>query len=320
MLATMKTVCLSLLCGLFLMVGTAHAESGVDAPQDVFFKKYAELAQDQMKAHKIPASIKLAQAACESGYGTSTLAKEGNNFFGIKCWGKGDCTERVVKLKDDDYNNGELIKSTFMAFDKPEDSFEKHTQFLLGKDRYAFLFDLNVTDYKGWAKGLQKAGYATADDYATKLIRIIEDYELYKYDLAVVDGNSLDQLGTETADALFAAAPAPEVQADDVIVELPSLPAPNPQGTLEVNAGLTAPGRKDNGQDANVQMASAPVRPEKPRETLNDGESVILPNNYQRGSGLKKDDALASKETVTDGIPVKNYDGGSNAARVVDFD
>ena len=101
------------------------------------------------------------------------LARKSNNHFGIKChgWPGG-------KVYHDDDEKGEC----FRAYRKVEDSYEDHSQFLKNGPRYAFLFKLKITDYKGWAKGLKKAGYATDRSYANRLITIIEDYELYKYD------------------------------------------------------------------------------------------------------------------------------------------
>ena len=139
-----------------------------------YIKEYAPLAVEQMKKHKIPASITLAQGLLESGAGTSSLARKSNNHFGIKC----HSTWRGKKVYYDD----DSPKECFRAYRKVEDSYEDHSKFLTEGARYRFLFDLKITDYKGWAKGLKKAGYATDRSYANRLITIIEDYELYKYD------------------------------------------------------------------------------------------------------------------------------------------
>ena len=110
----------------------------------------------------------------ESGAGQSSLAKRSNNHFGIKCGN--NWTGRSVRANDDAPNE------CFRAYSKVSDSYEDHSKFLIQNRRYASLFDLKPTDYRGWAQGLKKAGYATDKSYATKLISIIEDYELYKYD------------------------------------------------------------------------------------------------------------------------------------------
>ena len=138
-----------------------------------YVDRYQRIAVDHMKKHKIPASITLAQGLLESGAGQSRLAKDGNNHFGIKC--HSDWTGRTMRHDDDRRNE------CFRKYSKAEDSFEDHSKFLK-RSRYSALFDLQLTDYRGWARGLQKAGYATDKAYANKLIKLIEDYELHKYD------------------------------------------------------------------------------------------------------------------------------------------
>lgn len=139
-----------------------------------YIKQYAPMAVDQMKRHKIPASITLSQGLLESGAGYSELSRESNNHFGIKCGGSWN--GRSVRHDDD------ARQECFRAYRNPKDSYEDHSLFLRRGARYAFLFDLKITDYKGWARGLKKAGYATDPSYANRLITIIEDYELYRYD------------------------------------------------------------------------------------------------------------------------------------------
>ena len=138
-----------------------------------YIKMYKDLAIAQMKRTGIPASIILAQACLESGNGNSYLAREGNNHFGIKCHG----WQGAVIYRDDDAPD-----ECFRRYDKVEDSFADHSDFLRYRDRYAPLFELPVTDYRGWAYGLQKAGYATAGNYAEMLVRIIEENDLDSYD------------------------------------------------------------------------------------------------------------------------------------------
>ncbi|MBO4430467.1 MAG: glucosaminidase domain-containing protein [Bacteroidaceae bacterium] len=138
-----------------------------------YVDKYKEAAIEQMHRYKIPASITLAQALLESGAGTSYLAKNANNHFGIKV-GVGWNGPYVVR---DDDHKGEH----FRKYKNVEESYEDHSQFLL-KDRYKRLFDLNPLDYKAWARGLKACGYATSPTYADRLINIIETYELDDYD------------------------------------------------------------------------------------------------------------------------------------------
>ncbi len=138
-----------------------------------YINRYSQIAVEKMREHRIPASITLAQGILESGAGQSELAKKSNNHFGIKC--HNDWTgERV-------YHDDDEKQECFRKYSKPELSYEDHSQFLK-KKRYESLFELNVTDYKGWAKGLKACGYATAKDYAERLIDLIETYDLQQYD------------------------------------------------------------------------------------------------------------------------------------------
>ena len=148
-------------------------------PQVRYVERYSAMAVEEMYRSGVPASITLAQGLLESRYGLSELATKGNNHFGIKChnnWQGG-------KVYHDDDAKGEC----FRKYDSPEESFRDHSDFLRYRDRYKFLFDLEVNDYKGWAHGLKKAGYATDPAYPAKLIKLIEDYKLYKYDVAPSD-------------------------------------------------------------------------------------------------------------------------------------
>lgn len=153
---------------------SGQAQGKQNAHYLAYINKYSGLAVDEMKKYKIPASITLAQGLLESGAGQSALAKNSNNHFGIKC-GNG-WSGKTVRHHDDARNE------CFRAYSHPRDSYEDHSLFLIRGARYAFLFKLKITDYKGWARGLKNAGYATDPSYANRLITIIEDYSLYRYD------------------------------------------------------------------------------------------------------------------------------------------
>ena len=157
-----------------LLVALLPLMAVAQTPQEEYIDKYAPIAQQEMVRSGVPASITLAQGILESGAGRSTLAREGNNHFGIKCH-KG-WTGRTMYMDDDE--KGEC----FRVYDSPEESFADHSDFLRYRDRYKFLFDLERTDYKGWAYGLKKAGYATDKKYAEKLIQYIEKYDLTRFD------------------------------------------------------------------------------------------------------------------------------------------
>jgi flagellum-specific peptidoglycan hydrolase FlgJ len=138
-----------------------------------YIREYAPIAQEEMKLYRIPASITLAQGILESGAGKGDLTRRANNHFGIKChdW-------RGEKVYHDDDKRGEC----FRKYKHAKYSYRDHSLFLSGRGRYAELFDLDPLDYKGWATGLRKAGYATDRRYPDKLIDLIERYELYRYD------------------------------------------------------------------------------------------------------------------------------------------
>lgn len=140
---------------------------------EAYIARYKNIAIAEMNQYGIPASIKLAQALLESGNGNSRLARQANNHFGIKCtptW------QGKTILKSDDRPD-----DCFRVYRSAEESFRDHSEFLLRK-RYAALFELDRDDYKGWARGLKRAGYATNPRYAELLINLIERYDLQQYD------------------------------------------------------------------------------------------------------------------------------------------
>lgn len=140
-----------------------------------YIEKYAQIAVEEMHRSRIPASITLAQGIIESGNGNSRLALVANNHFGIKC--KKDWTGESIKEDDD------APQECFRKYNSPIESYRDHSEFLKNGNRYAFLFDLDQTDYKAWAHGLKKAGYATNPRYAEILINTIEKNNLQRFDL-----------------------------------------------------------------------------------------------------------------------------------------
>lgn len=158
----------------FLCV-TLNAQLKWNSRYQAYIDQYKDLAIAEMLKYNIPASITLAQGLLESGAGMSELARNGNNHFGIKCH---DWTGART-YHDDDADN-----ECFRAYRDVYESYEDHSKFLARQPRYRSLFRLKRTDYKGWAKGLKKCGYATSPTYAKQLIGIIELYKLHKYDEA----------------------------------------------------------------------------------------------------------------------------------------
>lgn len=170
------TIITALALATFLAAFAVHARL---TPQEKYIAKYSAIAVNEMYRSGVPASITLAQGIVESASGQSVLATKGNNHFGIKChrgW-------KGKTMKADDDRAGEC----FRVYDSAEDSFRDHSDFLRYRDRYKFLFDLETTDYAGWAHGLKKAGYATDPGYAGKLIKCIEDYDLARFDYMKVE-------------------------------------------------------------------------------------------------------------------------------------
>jgi flagellum-specific peptidoglycan hydrolase FlgJ len=165
----MEKILASLL--LLLLVTTTMAQK--DSTVQLYISQYAPLAVNEQIRTGIPAAIKLAQAIHESGAGKGDLALRSNNHFGIKC--KSNWTGATAYHDDDE--KGEC----FRAYDSVAVSFRDHSDFLKGSSRYAGLFTLQPTDYKGWAEGLRKAGYATNPKYPVLLVKLIEEYDLNRF-------------------------------------------------------------------------------------------------------------------------------------------
>ncbi len=148
-----------------------------------YITTYSEIAMEQMRQYKIPASITLAQGILESGAGTGDLTRRANNHFGIKChnW-------KGAKV----YHDDDRAQECFRKYSNANFSFQDHSLFLTGRKRYLGLFKLANDDYKSWAKGLRKAGYATDPKYPAKLINLIEKYKLYNFDARVLGKSEKD--------------------------------------------------------------------------------------------------------------------------------
>lgn len=158
------------------LLSFCHAVAQVkwNAQYQAYIDEWSPVAIEQMHNYGIPASITLAQGLLESGAGRSDLARQGNNHFGIKC--HNGWTGPTVYFDDDQRND------CFRKYRNARESYEDHSKFLSTGKRYRSLFSLKPTDYKGWAKGLKAAGYATNPRYANHLIELIEVYKLYEFD------------------------------------------------------------------------------------------------------------------------------------------
>ncbi len=202
------------------------AQPGVEIVS--YINTYKDLAMQEMQRTGVPASIKLAQGIHETSAGKSDLVMRSNNHFGIKCksnWVGG-------KVYHDDDERGECFRS----YQSSEDSYRDHSDFLKNSQRYAFLFSIDPTDYKGWAYGLKKAGYATNIKYSQILIRIIEQYNLNQYTLIAMNrlpagGEQMARVPTPEATSPV----APIVQQVAVNAAEPAPPVDYPSGEFQVN-------------------------------------------------------------------------------------
>jgi LysM repeat protein len=196
---------------LLVIIRVAAAAQSKDELIQQYIASYKNLAIEEMKRTGVPAAIKLAQGIHETEAGNSVLVKKSNNHFGIKCKTGWD----GPKVYHDDDERGECFRSYTAA----EASYRDHSNFLKNSQRYAFLFALDPTDYKGWAYGLKKAGYATNIKYSQILIKLIEEYHLDTYSLI-----ALGKIPDTEADLLVKLAPEtkPEIAIAEVAIDYPS--------------------------------------------------------------------------------------------------
>ena len=244
---------------IIVLLLTYHwAHAGNTEVTEQYIRQYAQIAIDEMNRVGIPASIKMAQAILESNSGRSTLSRQSNNHFGIKCGKNWNGAE--VYREDDDYHNGLLIRSCFRAYDDPAESFYAHSDFLANpySKRYKFLFDLDPHDYRAWAKGLKKAGYATDPKYPTKLIGIIETYNL----------NDLD-VGFYPHDELVATVIEPSQNADDEIINGQIINKPSEESDHETRLNNVHAKRVDK-----VYKSTASINFGKGSYTIRSGDTM----------------------------------------------
>ncbi len=190
---------------LLIVIQPLAVFSQSDAAHWDYIRKWSKAAIEEMYYSKIPASITMAQALHESRYGTSELAVNANNHFGIKC--QTGWSGKTYKYQDDDAN------TCFRHYDSASESYRDHSNFLMTRPRYAPLFQLNPTDYVAWAKGLKECGYATNPSYATILIKLVEDYKLYQLDRQQPVIEPMNSIAQGQIPNVFAEAQAPEAKA-----------------------------------------------------------------------------------------------------------
>lgn len=267
-------ICISVLAALLALVPVSHislqaaglspepVSPAAQTPQERYVTLWAPTAVREMYRSGVPASITLAQGILESRSGLSTLAADGHNHFGIKC--HTDWKGKTMHLDDD--ARGEC----FRVYDSADQSFRDHSDFLRYRDRYKFLFDFELTDYESWAYGLKKAGYATDPSYAAKLIKIIEDHDLSKYDR--MSAAEAERLETRSAKELKEAEKSAEKISDY-----------SSASAKEQKASKTAR-RKKSRQTAKQETAVVPAHQEldrKARRKLRNqqsGDSKLIPD------------------------------------------
>ena len=255
-----------------------------------YFNKYKNIAIREMQRYGIPASITLAQGVLESGAGNSRLATVANNHFGIKCH---DWTGPSISHDDDE--QGEC----FRVYGSAIESFEDHSKFLRGRRRYSSLFQLARTDYRGWAYGLKRAGYATNPAYANSLIDIIELYRLYEYDIMTLGKN----------DNIWST-PKPS-RREDMDMRTRQFRAFNDNCYLTAHAGETY---ENIAREIGIKAHKLAKYNEQPEDTrLNEGEIVWLrkkkhhvPDNFNRQYHTAKSNESLYDIAQLYGVRLKN--------------
>lgn len=164
---------------LLLVINSLVCLAQPNAKAIAYVEKYKDIAMYEMVRSGVPASITLAQGLLESGFGESELCLKSNNHFGIKC--------KTEWMGEKVYHNDDEKGECFRKYNSAEESYKDHSDFLRNRPHYSKLFELPITDYEGWAKGLKKAGYATEKDYPQRLIKIIENYNLHSYTLLALN-------------------------------------------------------------------------------------------------------------------------------------
>ena len=224
---------------------TAFAVPPPNRPQigEKYIEQYRQIAVMESLRTGIPASIKLAQGILESGYGTGSLAVRSNNHFGLK-W-RSPVDGDYVEFYDDEKKNGKKIYSKFIKFNTPEESYQQHSELLLTRPVYRILFTYDRSDYRKWAYGLEKAGYASARGYAEKLIRIIEQYDLGRFDVpTTLDPNDFEETPNRFTDLQRSTQSAPVTTGR--VAETPRPIQPTPVKTAPIKYQNSAPAPTQN--------------------------------------------------------------------------
>ena len=255
-----KIILLITLLGVVLLNTVAQSTS-VKERTEAYINSYKDLAIQEMIRTGVPASIKLAQGILESQFGESTLAKNANNHFGIKC--KTEWTGE--KIFQDDDAKGECFRS----YKTPEESYRDHSDFLKTRPHYSFLFKLEPTDITGWAYGLKRAGYATNKTYPEKLLRVIEDYQLNQYTI-----QGIAMMENKTTPII---APVQNTTATQVVTEQPLVvTSKNETAIKNENPKSTVIKEDTDAPQTELQTANTSVEKVKPTEETDKKTTAIL--------------------------------------------
>ena len=289
-----------LLLSFFLLTGAMTAMSQPSADIIDYIHNYKKLAMKEMERTGIPASITLAQGIHETYAGKSELVLKSNNHFGIKC--KSYWTGK--KVYHDDDARGECFRS----YDDPALSYRDHSDFLRAGERYSFLFRLDPEDYKGWAHGLKKAGYATNPKYGPIIIRIIEEYNLQQYTLI-----AMGKIAPEEEVIAVNPKPATNTPADisafvkqqEPLLEIPPPPVVNyPSGEFMINNTKVIFAKQGTSLLAIAQQYEIPLARLLEYNDM-ENEEVLARNQLvylqrKRRTGTSEVHIVASGETLHD--------------------
>lgn len=266
-----------------LFAGSAIKAQDVTTIQE-YINSYKDIAIAEELRTGVPAAIKLAQGIHETTAGTSVLVRKSNNHFGIKC--KSNWTGETVSHTDDAPNE------CFRKYDEPSQSYRDHSDFLKGSNRYAFLFDLDPTDYKGWAYGLKKAGYATNPKYPLIIIRLVEEYHLQDYTLIALGRLQPNNQDVAVLTAAVKTTPAASTTATEAIQESPveeEVVPSYPAGEFRINDTKVVFVKRDTplleiAQRYDVPLARLIEYNELPQtETLSKSQLIYLQRKRKTG-------------------------------------
>ena len=242
-----------------------------------YVNQYKVLAMSEMRRTGVPASITLAQAILESQSGESKLAQKSNNHFGIKC--------KTEWTGEKTYHDDDLRQECFRVYPTVEDSFKDHSDFLKNREYYTALFKLDPTDDKGWAYGLKKAGYATEKTYPTRLLKLIEDFELHQYSVQALENKDLPTNNERVETKLTTPTNTPIVKSSAVT----SMPVNNSPRLRVINQTKQPVVEEQEKMDSLVNQTAAAI------ETAQQEQELVKTNKENFKEPVKKNTLYPSE-------------------------